>query len=43
MKHFLKETDFLPHELGEVFALARDFKRHAGRPRPGRWPARPGR
>jgi ornithine carbamoyltransferase len=31
MKHFLKETDFKPHELGEVFALARDFKAKRGR------------
>ncbi len=30
MKHFLKETDFLPHEVGEVFALARDLKRDRG-------------
>jgi signal recognition particle GTPase len=25
MKHFLKETDFKPSELGGVFALAREF------------------
>jgi ornithine carbamoyltransferase len=31
MKHFLKETDFKPHELGEVFALAREFKAKRGR------------
>lgn len=31
MKHFLKETDFQPHELGEVFRLAREFKRKRGR------------
>jgi ornithine carbamoyltransferase len=31
MKHFLKETDFKAHELGEVFALARDFKAQRGR------------
>ncbi|MDB6127650.1 MAG: argF [Verrucomicrobia bacterium] len=31
MKHFLKETDFKPQELGEVFALARDFKAQRGR------------
>ena len=31
MKHFLKETDFAPHELGEVFALAREFKQKRGR------------
>jgi len=30
MKHFLKETDFKPHELGEVFALARKFKAQRG-------------
>jgi ornithine carbamoyltransferase len=30
MKHFLKETDFAPKELGEVFALARDFKGRRG-------------
>ncbi len=26
MKHFLKETDFKPHEVAEVFALARKLK-----------------
>jgi ornithine carbamoyltransferase len=31
MKHFLKETDLQPHEVGEVFALARDFKGRRGR------------
>ena len=31
MKHFLKESDFLPHELGEVFARAREFKLTRGR------------
>jgi len=31
MKHFLKETDFKSHELGEVFALAREFKANRGR------------
>ena len=31
MKHFLKETDFQAHELGEVFALARSFKQQRGR------------
>ncbi len=30
MKHFLKETDLGPNELGEVFALAREFKRTRG-------------
>ena len=34
MKHFLKETDFQPHELGEVFSLAREFKRKRGRHTP---------
>ena len=29
MKHFLKETDFTPHEVAETFALARELK--AGR------------
>lgn len=32
MKHFLKETDFKSPELGEVFALAREFKAKRGRP-----------
>ena len=31
MKHFLKETDFKPKDVGEVFALAREFKRQRGR------------
>jgi ornithine carbamoyltransferase len=31
MKHFLKETDFKPHEVAEVFALARDLKATRGR------------
>jgi ornithine carbamoyltransferase len=31
MKHFLKETDFKPHEVAEVFALARDLKHKRGR------------
>ncbi len=31
MKHFLKETDLKPKEVGEVFALAREFKRQRGR------------
>jgi ornithine carbamoyltransferase len=31
MKHFLKETDFKPHEVAEVFALARDLKANRGR------------
>ncbi len=30
MKHFLKETDLGPKELGEVFSLAREFKRTRG-------------
>jgi ornithine carbamoyltransferase len=30
MKHFLKESDFTPHEIGEVFAGAREFKRNRG-------------
>jgi len=34
MKHFLKETDFKPHELGEVFSLSRQFKRQRGRHTP---------
>ena len=32
MKHFLKETDFKPSELGGVFALARGFKTKRGQP-----------
>ncbi len=31
MKHFLKETDFTPEEVAQVFALARRFKRERGR------------
>jgi ornithine carbamoyltransferase len=31
MKHFLKETDLLPLELGHVFALARKLKGERGR------------
>jgi ornithine carbamoyltransferase len=31
MKHFLKETDFRPQEVTEVFELAREFKRNRGR------------
>jgi len=31
MKHFLRETDLTTHELGEVFSLAREFKRQRGR------------
>ena len=31
MKHFLKETDLKPHEVSEVFNLAREFKRQRGR------------
>jgi ornithine carbamoyltransferase len=34
MKHYLKETDLAPAELGEVFSLARRFKRERGRPAP---------
>jgi ornithine carbamoyltransferase len=30
MKHFLKETDFAPHEVAEVFALARKLKAQRG-------------
>jgi len=30
MKHFLKETDFKPHEVAEVFALARALKQKRG-------------
>ena len=30
MKHFLKETDLGPGELGEVFSMARKFKRERG-------------
>lgn len=31
LKHFLKETDFSPAEVAEVFALAREFKAGRGR------------
>ena len=31
MKHFLKETDFEPSELGGLFGLAREFKAERGR------------
>ncbi len=31
MRHFLKETDFAAHELGGVFALAREFKAQRGK------------
>ena len=31
MKHFLKETDLGPNELGQVFSLAREFKQTRGR------------
>jgi ornithine carbamoyltransferase len=31
MKHFLKETDFTPAEVAEVFALARSLKANRGR------------
>jgi ornithine carbamoyltransferase len=31
MKHFLKETDFKPSELGGLFALAHEFKSTRGR------------
>src|SRR5580765_7817331 len=31
MKHFLKETDFTPDEVAQVFALARRFKHERGR------------
>lgn len=30
MKHFLKETDFKPHELAEVFSLAETLKKQRG-------------
>src|ERR1700691_1748922 len=32
MKHFLRETDLTPAEMGEVFSLARKFKRERGLP-----------
>ncbi len=31
MKHFLKETDFKPHDVAEIFTLARELKRGRGR------------
>jgi len=31
VKHFLKETDFKPHEVADIFALARELKRERGR------------
>jgi ornithine carbamoyltransferase len=31
MKHFLKETDFAPHEVARTFALARKLKSERGR------------
>ena len=34
MKHFLKETDFKPHEVAEIFALARELKAKRGRHTP---------
>ncbi|MEC7906021.1 MAG: ornithine carbamoyltransferase [Verrucomicrobiota bacterium] len=34
MAHFLKETDFAPHQASEVFALARSFKQGRGRHTP---------
>lgn len=34
MKHFLKETDFSQHELGEIFALAQNFKKQRNRHHP---------
>ncbi|HEY5079032.1 MAG TPA: ornithine carbamoyltransferase [Opitutaceae bacterium] len=34
MKHFLRETDLTPAEMGEVFSLARTYKRERGRPAP---------
>lgn len=34
MKHFLKETDFAPHEVAEIFSLARDLKAKRGRHTP---------
>ena len=30
-RHFLAETDFVPAEVAEIFALAREFKRKRGR------------
>lgn len=34
MKHFLKETDFQPHEVAELFSLARELKLKRGRHTP---------
>lgn len=34
MQHFLKETDFVPHQASEVFALAQSFKKGRGRHAP---------
>lgn len=34
MAHFLKETDFKPHQVAEVFALAQSFKKGRGRHTP---------
>ena len=34
MQHFLKETDLQPHQVAEVFALARDLKAKRGRHTP---------
>jgi len=34
MKHFLKETDFKPQEVAEVFTLARELKRKRGLNKP---------
>jgi len=31
MRHFLHETDFKPREIGEVFTLARSYKKNRGR------------
>jgi ornithine carbamoyltransferase len=31
MKHFLKETDLKPSEVGEVFSLSREYKRGRGK------------
>src|SRR5258708_286725 len=34
MKHFLKETDFKPHEVAEIFSLAQSLKKGRGRHTP---------
>ncbi len=34
MQHFLKETDFKPHQVAEVFSLAHAFKKGRGRHTP---------